>query len=123
MIDIAEVFLKSLVKNAVITVPTYFDDSQQKAIKDAATIAGLNVIRIMYEPTAAGLSYGLHNRGTCFENRNILIVDLGGDTFDVSLITFKDDKFEIKAATNTGFGGEDLIDRMLSHFVNQPCQI
>ncbi|XP_058756797.1 heat shock 70 kDa protein 4-like [Vicia villosa] len=119
MMDIAGAFFKSPVKNAVITVPAYFDDSQLKAIKDAAIIAGLNVMRIINEPTAAALSYGLHKRATCVENRNILIVDLGGGTFDVSLVTFKDDKFEIKAATMTQFGGEDFIDRMVNHFVKE----
>ncbi|XP_058759639.1 heat shock 70 kDa protein 18-like [Vicia villosa] len=119
MMDTVKAFLKSPVKNAVITVPAYFNDSQQKAINDAAVNAGLNVKGLINEPTAAAISYGLHKRATCVENRNILVVDLGGGTFDVSLITFKDGKFEIKAARNTQFGGEDFNERMMNHFVKE----
>ncbi|XP_058736664.1 heat shock cognate 70 kDa protein-like [Vicia villosa] len=119
MLDVAEAHLKSPIKNAVITMPVYFNDSQRKATKDAAVIAGINVVQIINEPVAAALSYGLYNKAVCAENRNIVIVDLGGGTFGVSLITFKDYKFEIKLVTKTRFGGEGFIDRMVKHFLKE----
>jgi L1 cell adhesion molecule like protein len=120
MREIAEAFLESPVKNAVITVPAYFNDSQRRATKDEADIAGLNVIRIINEPTAAALAYGLQKRADCVEDRNIFIFDLGGGTFDVSLLTIKNSSFEVKAtAGDTHLGGEDFDNRMVNHFVNE----
>ena len=101
--------------NAVVTVPAYFNDSQRQATKDAATIAGLNVMRIINEPTAAAIAYGLDKKGT---EKNILIFDLGGGTFDVSLLTIEEGIFEVKAtAGDTHLGGEDFDNRMVDYFV------
>ncbi|XP_058756828.1 heat shock cognate 70 kDa protein-like [Vicia villosa] len=120
MQEIAGIFLEASVKNAVITVPAYFNDSQRRATKDAAVIAGLNVIRIINEPTAAALAYGLQKRANCVEQRNIFIFDLGGGTFDVSLLTLKNNVFKVKAtAGDTHLGGEDFDNRMVNHFVNE----
>ncbi|CAL5191507.1 unnamed protein product [Lathyrus oleraceus] len=94
MREIAGAFLESPVKNAVITVPAYFNDAQRRATKDAGDIAGLNVMRIINEPTAAALAYGLQKRANCVEERTIFIFDLGGGTFDVSLLTIKNNAFE-----------------------------
>jgi L1 cell adhesion molecule like protein len=120
MKEIADKFLESKVKDAVITVPAYFNDSQRKATKDAGTIAGLNVLRIINEPTAAALAYGLQKRPNCAESRNIFIFDLGGGTFDVSLLTIKNNEFDVKAtAGDTHLGGEDFDQRMVNHFVKE----
>ncbi|XP_058756824.1 heat shock cognate 70 kDa protein-like [Vicia villosa] len=120
MREIAEAFLESPVKNAVITVPAYFNDSQRRATKDAGDIAGLNVIRIINEPTAAALAYGLQKRANCVDQRNVLIFDLGGGTFDVSILTIKNKDFEVKAtAGDTHLGGEDFDNRMVNHFVKE----
>jgi len=121
MQEIAEKFLELPIKNAVITVPAYFNDSQRKATKDAGIIAGLNVMRIINEPTAAALAYGIQKRGNfVVGKRNVFIFDLGGGTFDVSLLTLKDDSFEVKAtADDTHLGGEDFDNRMVNHFVNE----
>ncbi|XP_058739389.1 heat shock 70 kDa protein 4-like [Vicia villosa] len=120
MREIAGAFLESPVKNAVITVPAYFNDTQRRATKDAGDIAGLNVIRIINEPTAAALAYGLQKRANCVEERNIFIFDLGGGTFDVSLATIKNNAFVVKAtAGDTHLGGEDFDNRMVNHFVNE----
>ncbi|KAL1292304.1 hypothetical protein HN51_060776 [Arachis hypogaea] len=120
MRDIAEAYLESPVNNAVITVPAYFSDSQRKATKDAGAIAGLNVMRIINEPTAAAFAYGLDKLADCKEERNIFIFDLGGGTFDVSLLTIKDKVFEVKAtAGNTHLGGEDFDNRMVNYFVEE----
>ncbi|XP_057436405.1 heat shock cognate 70 kDa protein 2-like [Lotus japonicus] len=120
MKETAEAFLVSPVKNAVITVPAYFNDSQRKATKDAGAIAGLNVMRIINEPTAAGLAYGLQKKSSFAGNRNVFIFDLGGGTFDVSILTIKDDNFEVKAiAGDTHLGGEDFDNRMVDHFVKE----
>ncbi|XP_058756816.1 heat shock 70 kDa protein 4-like [Vicia villosa] len=120
MREIAEKFLESPVKNAVITVPAYFTDSQRKATKDAGAIAGLNVMRIINEPTAAALAYGLQKRANCVEERTIFIFDLGGGTFDVSLLTIKNNVFKVKAtAGDTHLGGEDFDNRMVNHFVEE----
>ncbi|GAU23252.1 hypothetical protein TSUD_172810 [Trifolium subterraneum] len=108
------------VKNAVITVRAYFNDSQRKATKDAGSIAGLNVMWIINEPTAAALAYGLQKRTNCVEKRNIFIFDLGGGTFDVSLLTIKDNVFQVKAtAGDTHLGGEDFDNQMVNHFVEE----
>ncbi|XP_058739388.1 heat shock 70 kDa protein 4-like [Vicia villosa] len=120
MREIAGAFLESPVKNAVITVPAYFNDSQRRATKDAGNIAGLNVIRIIDEPTAAALAYGLQKRANCVEERTIFIFDLGGGTFDVSLLTIKNNVFEVKAtAGDTHLGGEDFDNRMVNHFMKE----
>ncbi|XLR21391.1 hypothetical protein HN51_068157 [Arachis hypogaea] len=120
MKEIAEAYLESSVNNAVITVPAYFNDSQRKATKDAGVIAGLNVIRIINEPTAAALAYGLQKRDKCSGKRNVFIFDLGGGTFDVSLVTIENEVFEVKAtAGDTHLGGEDFDNRMVSHLVQE----
>ncbi|XP_045792420.1 heat shock cognate 70 kDa protein-like [Trifolium pratense] len=120
MREIAEAYLESPVKNAVVTVPAYFSDSQRKATIDAGAIAGLNVLRVMNEPTAAAVAYGLDKRTNCVEKRNIFVFDLGGGTFDVSLLTIKDNNFRVKAtAGNTHLGGEDFDNRMVNYFVQE----
>jgi L1 cell adhesion molecule like protein len=114
----AEDFLGEDVKNAVITVPAYFNDQQRQATKDAGRIAGLNVLRIINEPTAAAISYGLNNKSG--EEQNVLIFDLGGGTFDVSLLAIEEGVFEVKAtAGDTHLGGEDFDQRMMDHFVRE----
>uniref|UniRef100_A0A3P9HSF7 Heat shock protein family A (Hsp70) member 2 n=1 Tax=Oryzias latipes TaxID=8090 RepID=A0A3P9HSF7_ORYLA len=118
MKEIAEAYLGHKVSNAVITVPAYFNDSQRQATKDAGVIAGLNVQRIINEPTAAAIAYGL-DKGKSGE-RNVLIFDLGGGTFDVSILTIEDGIFEVKAtAGDTHLGGEDFDNRMVNHFVEE----
>jgi L1 cell adhesion molecule like protein len=113
----AEVYLGEPVKNAVVTVPAYFSDSQRQSTKDAGRIAGLNVLRIINEPTAAAIAYGLDKRT---EKKNILIFDLGGGTFDVSLLTLENGLFEVMAtAGDTHLGGEDFDNRMVKHFAAQ----
>jgi L1 cell adhesion molecule like protein len=120
MREIAEKFLESSVENAVITVPAYFNDSQRKATKDAGAIAGLNVMRIINEPTAAALAYGLQKRANNVKKRNVFIFDFGGGTFDVSLLTLEGDSFEVKATSgDTHLGGEDFDNRMVSHLVQE----
>ncbi|KAH6802381.1 heat shock protein 70 [Perilla frutescens var. frutescens] len=117
---IAEVYLGSIVKNAVITVPAYFNDSQRQATRDAGLIAGLNVMRIINEPTAAAIAYGLDKKDMSSEAKNVLIFDLGGGTFDVSLVRIKGGVFEVKAiAGDTHLGGEDFDNRMVDHFVKE----
>lgn len=122
MKDTAESYIGKDVSSAVVTVPAYFNDSQRLATKDAGTIAGLNVSRIINEPTAAAIAYGL-DRKTSVEagkERNVLIFDLGGGTFDVSLLTIEDGIFEVKAtAGNTHLGGEDFDNRVVNHFVSE----
>merc|ERR1712014_403245 len=104
--------------NAVVTVPAYFNDSQRQATKDAGTIAGMNVMRIINEPTAAAIAYGLDKKDA--GERNILIFDLGGGTFDVSILTIEDGIFEVKStAGDTHLGGEDFDNRMVNHFVQE----
>jgi len=109
------------VKRAVITVPAYFNDSQRQATKDAGAIAGLEVLRIINEPTAAAIAYGLDKKTSGQKGeRNVLIFDLGGGTFDVSLLTIDDGVFEVKAtAGDTHLGGEDFDNRLVSHFVQE----
>ncbi|WVY93914.1 hypothetical protein V8G54_033002 [Vigna mungo] len=120
MREIAEGFLETRVKNAVVTVPAYFNDSQRKSTIDAGTIAGLNIIRIINEPTAAAIAYGLDRRINCVGERNIFIFDLGGGTFDVSILTIKGKIFQVKAtAGNTHLGGEDIDNRMVNYFVEK----
>merc|ERR1712159_572988 len=118
MKEIAESFLGKKIAHAVITVPAYFNDSQRQATKDAGAIAGLNVMRIINEPTAAAIAYGLDKKAT--GERNVLIFDLGGGTFDVSLLTIDDGIFEVKAtAGDTHLGGEDFDNRLVNHFVQE----
>ncbi|KAJ0406563.1 hypothetical protein P43SY_004452 [Pythium insidiosum] len=115
MRDVAEAYIGKQVKNAVITVPAYFNDSQRQATKDAGAIAGLNVLRIINEPTAAAIAYGLDRKGG---EHNVLIFDLGGGTFDVSLLSIEEGIFEVKAtAGNTHLGGEDFDNRLVEFFV------
>ncbi|CAA6669372.1 unnamed protein product [Spirodela intermedia] len=117
MREIAEAYLGSTIKNAVVTVPAYFNDSQRQATKDAGVIAGLNVMRIINEPTAAAIAYGLDKKATSVGEKNVLIFDLGGGTFDVSLLTIEEGIFEVKAtAGDTHLGGEDFDNRMVNHF-------
>jgi heat shock protein 1/8 len=115
MKETAEAYLGKTVKNAVITVPAYFNDAQRNATKDAGRIAGLNVMRIINEPTAAAIAYGLETKKTSKE-RTVLIFDLGGGTFDVSLLTIEEGVFTVKAtAGDTHLGGEDFDGRMQDH--------
>uniref|UniRef100_H3G9G6 Heat shock protein 70 n=1 Tax=Phytophthora ramorum TaxID=164328 RepID=H3G9G6_PHYRM len=117
MREIAEAYIGKQVKNAVVTVPAYFNDSQRQATKDAGVIAGLNVLRIINEPTAAAIAYGLDKKGG---EHNVLIFDLGGGTFDVSLLTIEDGIFEVKAtAGDTHLGGEDFDNRLVEFFVQE----
>jgi len=114
MKEIAEAFLSKPVKDAVITVPAYFNDSQRQATKDAGANAGLNVLRIINEPTAAAIAYGLDKKGK--GEKNVLIFDLGGGTFDVSLLTIEDGIFEVKAtAGDTHLGGEDFDNKLVEY--------
>ena len=118
MKEIAEAYLGKEVKNAVVTVPAYFNDSQRQATKDAGSISGLNVLRIINEPTAAAIAYGLDKQSS--SERNVLIFDLGGGTFDVSLLTIEEGIFEVKAtAGDTHLGGEDFDNRTVNHFVQE----
>ncbi|XP_058741089.1 heat shock cognate 70 kDa protein-like [Vicia villosa] len=118
--EVAEEFVDFPVKNAVVTVPAYFNDSQRKATIDAGAIAGLNVIRIINEPTAAAFAYGLNKRTKCVGENNIFVFDLGGGTFDVSVLTIKDNLFQVKAtAGNTHLGGTDFDNRMVNYFVEE----
>ncbi|KAL3678057.1 hypothetical protein R1sor_021013 [Riccia sorocarpa] len=120
MKEIAEAFLGTTIKNAVVTVPAYFNDSQRQATKDAGVIAGLNVMRIINEPTAAAIAYGLDKKATSVGEKNVLIFDLGGGTFDVSLLTIEEGIFEVKAtAGDTHLGGEDFDNRLVNHFVQE----
>jgi heat shock protein 1/8 len=115
----AESYLGCEVKDAVVTVPAYFNDSQRQATKDAGAIAGLNVLRIINEPTAAAIAYGL-DKGKQDGEKHILIFDLGGGTFDVSLLAIDAGIFEVKAtAGDTHLGGEDFDNRMVNHFVDE----
>ncbi|KUI67959.1 hypothetical protein VM1G_03371 [Cytospora mali] len=118
MRETAEAYLGGTVNNAVVTVPAYFNDSQRQATKDAGLIAGLNVLRIINEPTAAAIAYGLDKKVE--GERNVLIFDLGGGTFDVSLLTIEEGIFEVKStAGDTHLGGEDFDNRLVNHFVNE----
>merc|ERR1711934_95287 len=118
MKETAEAFVGKDLPNAVVTVPAYFNDAQRQATKDAGAIAGLNVMRIINEPTAAAIAYGLDKK-TAGET-NVLIFDLGGGTFDVSLLTIDDGIFEVKAtAGDTHLGGEDFDNRLVNHFTQE----
>ncbi|KIK23418.1 hypothetical protein PISMIDRAFT_679396, partial [Pisolithus microcarpus 441] len=114
MKETAEAYLGYAVNNAVITVPAYFNNSQRQATKDVGTIAGLNVLRIINEPTAAAIAYGLDKKVT--DPRNVLIFDLGGGTFDVSLVTIEESVLEVKAtAGHTHLGGIDFDNHLVDH--------
>ncbi|XP_062158045.1 heat shock 70 kDa protein [Alnus glutinosa] len=118
MREIAEAFLGQTINNAVVTVPAYFNDSQRQATKDAGVIAGLNVLRMINEPTAAAIAYGLDKKASRRGEHNVLIFDLGGGTFDVSLLAIEEGIFEVKAtAGDTHLGGEDFDNRLVNHFV------
>merc|ERR1711872_317723 len=120
MKETAEAYLGTEVKDAVATVPAYFNDSQRQATKDAGVIAGLNIMRIINEPTAAAIAYGLDKKKTGDKESNVLIFDLGGGTFDVSILSIEGGIFEVKAtAGDTHLGGEDFDNRMVDHFVNE----
>merc|ERR1712157_338886 len=114
MKETAENYLGKEVKHAVITVPAYFNDAQRQSTKDAGAIAGLNVLRIINEPTAAAIAYGLDKKA----EKNILVYDLGGGTFDVSLLTIDNGVFEVVATNgDTHLGGEDFDQRVMEHFI------
>jgi len=115
MREIAEAYLGKKVTHAVVTVPAYFNDAQRQATKDAGTISGLNVLRIINEPTAAAIAYGLDKKEG---EKNILVFDLGGGTFDVSLLTIDNGVFEVVATNgDTHLGGEDFDQRVMEHFI------
>jgi len=115
MKEIAETFLGKKVENAVVTVPAYFNDAQRQATKDAGTISGLNVVRILNEPTAAAIAYGLDKKEG---EKNILVFDLGGGTFDVSILTIDNGVFEvISTSGDTHLGGEDFDQRVIDHLL------
>ncbi|EEP76311.1 heat shock protein 70 [Uncinocarpus reesii 1704] len=117
MKDIAEGYLGETVTNAVVTVPAYFNDNQRQATKDAGTIAGLNVLRVVNEPTAAAIAYGLDKKG---DERQIIVYDLGGGTFDVSVLSIDNGAFEVLAtAGDTHLGGEDFDQRVITHLAKQ----
>merc|ERR1712146_137826 len=114
MKETAENYLGKEVKHAVITVPAYFNDAQRQSTKDAGTISGMNVLRIINEPTAAAIAYGLDKK----TEKNILVYDLGGGTFDVSLLTIDNGVFEVVATNgDTHLGGEDFDQRVMQHFI------
>jgi heat shock protein 1/8 len=116
MKETAESYIGESVDSAVITVPAYFNDAQRQSTKDAGAIAGLNVLRIINEPTAAAIAYGLDQAKDSTE-KNILIYDLGGGTFDVTLLNIEDGVFEVKStAGDTRLGGEDFDTRLVQHF-------
>ncbi|XP_061181462.1 heat shock cognate 71 kDa protein [Saccostrea echinata] len=122
MKETAEAYLGKTITNAVVTVPAYFNDSQRQATKDAGTISGLNVLRIINEPTAAAIAYGLDKKvgNQSQGERNVLIFDLGGGTFDVSILTIEDGIFEVKSTSgDTHLGGEDFDNRMVNHFIQE----
>ena len=119
MKETAEEYLGESVDSAVITVPAYFNDSQRQSTKDAGAIAGLKVLRIINEPTAAAIAYGLDQKKES-EEKHILIYDLGGGTFDVTLLSIEDGVFEVKStAGDTRLGGEDFDSRLVHHFIQE----
>jgi len=120
MKETAESYLGHEVTDAVVTVPAYFNDSQRQATKDAGVIAGINVLRIINEPTAAAIAYGLDKKSSTDKESNVLIFDLGGGTFDVSILTIEGGIFEVKStAGDTHLGGEDFDNRMVDHFAQE----
>lgn len=120
MKETAEGFLGTSVHDAVITVPAYFNDAQRQATKDAGTIAGLNVLRVINEPTAAAIAYGVDKASVGGAEKNILVFDLGGGTFDVSILNIDDGIFEVLATGgDTHLGGEDLDNRMVEFLADE----
>merc|ERR1711973_117032 len=120
MKETAESYLGGTVSDAVVTVPAYFNDSQRQATKDAGTICGLNVLRVINEPTAAAIAYGLDKKDSAGGEKNVLIFDLGGGTFDVSILSIDDGIFEVKSTHgDTHLGGEDFDNRLVDHFVKE----
>ncbi|XBI49134.1 hypothetical protein VPH35_112755 [Triticum aestivum] len=120
MRETAEVYLETTVKDAVITVPVYFNDSQRQATLDAGTIAGLNVIRIINEPSAAAIAYRLDDTLVTGEAKTVLIFDFGGGTLDISVIHIDKGTFTVKATSgDTHLGGVDLNNKMMEHFVQE----
>lgn len=118
MKETAEAYLGKKISDAVVTVPAYFNDSQRQATKDAGTISGMNVMRIINEPTAAAIAYGLDKKVGA--ERNVLIFDLGGGTFDVSILTIEDGIFEVKSTSgDTHLGGEDFDSRLVNFFIKE----
>ena len=116
MKETAEAYLGTAVKNAVVTVPAYFNDSQRQATKDAGKISGLNILRVINEPTAAALAYGLDKA----DDKVIAVFDLGGGTFDVSVLEIQKGVFEVKSTNgNTFLGGEDFDNALLQYFVSE----
>jgi len=114
MKETAESYIGKPVKDAVVTVPAYFNDSQRQATKDAGQISGMNILRIINEPTAAAIAYGLDKKSK--QEKNVLIFDLGGGTFDVSLLSIEEGIFEVKAtAGDTHLGGEDFDNRLVDY--------
>merc|ERR1712054_249928 len=117
MKEVAESYLGHEVKDAVVTVLAYFNDSQRQATKDAGVIAGLNILRIINEPTAAAIAYGLDKQES--KEKNVLIFDLGGGTFDVSLLAIEEGIFEVKATNgHTHLGGEDFDNKMVEYCID-----
>merc|ERR1711871_1223924 len=115
MKEIAEAFLGKKIENAVVTVPAYFNDAQRQATKDAGTISSMNVMRIINEPTAAAIAYGLDKKGG---EKNILVFDLGGGTFDVTVLTIDNGVFEVVATNgDTHLGGEDFDQRVMEYMM------
>merc|ERR1719446_1071040 len=115
MKETAEAFLGKKVTHAVVTVPAYFNDAQRQATKDAGVIAGLTVMRIINEPTAAAIAYGMDKKEG---EKNVLVFDLGGGTFDVSLLTIDNGVFEVISTNgDTHLGGEDFDQRVMEHFI------
>jgi heat shock protein 5 len=115
MKNIAENYLGTTVTHAVVTVPAYFNDSQRQATKDAGAISGLNVLRIINEPTAAAMAYGLDKKD---QEKTILVYDLGGGTFDVSILSIDDGVFEvISTHGDTHLGGEDFDQRVIKFYM------
>nr|XP_039268189.1 heat shock cognate 71 kDa protein-like [Styela clava] len=118
MKDDAETFLGEIVTDAVITVPAYFNDAQRKATRDAGLIAGLNVIGMINEPTAAAVAYGLDRQSD--NERNVLIFELGEGTFDVTIVNIKGRKFDVEATGgDTHLGGEDFVNNLVEYFVSE----
>ena len=115
MKETAEAYLGKEINHAVVTVPAYFNDAQRQATKDAGVIAGLNVVRIINEPTAAAIAYGLDKKEG---EKNILVYDLGGGTFDVTLLTIDNGVFEVLSTNgDTHLGGEDFDQRVIEYFI------
>eukprot|EP01084_Bolivina_argentea_P243251 407828_1 len=120
MRNIAEAYMGQTVNNCVITVPAYFNDKQRQATKDAGRIAGLNVLRIINEPTAAAIAYGMDHKTYGEDELNVIIFDIGGGTTDVSLLSIDDGVFEVKATAGDSYlGGEDFDNILVNHFVKE----